>query len=100
VDLGLESRCLAYCLIGERFGEGDLYVMINAWCEPVRFRVQEGDAGDWKRLIDTSRPSPGDILEPENEEILESLDYHLAPRSIAVLVRGPTKPVAPASSPS
>ena len=90
VDFGPESRCLAYCLIGERFGEGDLYVMINAFWQPVLFRVQEGNAGDWKRFIDTSRPSPDDILEPESEEILESLNYQLAPRSIAVLVREPT----------
>src|SRR4029453_8244447 len=64
VDFGPESRCLAYCLIGERFDEGDLYVMINAFWQPVLFRVQEGNASDWKRSIDTSRPSPNDILEP------------------------------------
>jgi len=90
VDFGPESRCLAYCLIGERRGEGDLYVMINASWQPVLFRVQEGDAGGWNRFIDTSRPSPDDILEPESEENLESLNYHFAPRSIAVLVREPT----------
>ena len=81
VDFGPESRCLAYCLIGERFGEGDLYVMINAFWQPVLFRVQEGNAGDWKRFIDTSRPSPDDIVEPGSEEILDSLNYQLAPRS-------------------
>ena len=47
-------------------------------------------AGEWKRLIDTSRPSPEDIVEPGNEEVLDSLNYQLAPRSIAVLVREPT----------
>jgi glycogen operon protein len=97
VDFGPESRCLAYRLMGERFDEGDLYVMINAFWQPVLFRVQEGDVGEWKRFIDTSRPSPDDILEPESEEILESLDYQLAPRSIAVLVREPANPIAPAS---
>ena len=89
VDFGPESRCLAYCLIGERFGEGDLYVMINAFWQPVLFRVQEGNAGDWKRLVDTSRPSPDDIAEPGAEAILDTLDYQLAPRSITVLVREP-----------
>jgi glycogen operon protein len=87
VDLGWESRCLAYCLKGERFGEGDLYVMINAFWEPVLFRIQEGGPGDWKRFLDTSRSSPGDILDPGSEELLRACDYQLAPRSVAVLVR-------------
>jgi glycogen operon protein len=89
VDFGPESRCLAYCLIGERLGEGDLYVMINAFWQPVLFRVQEGDVREWRRFIDTSRPSPDDIVEPGKEELLGSLNYKLAPRSIAVLVRQP-----------
>jgi glycogen operon protein len=93
VDFGPESRCLAYCLSGERFGEGDLYVMVNASWEPVLFRVQDGAAGEWERVIDTNRPSPEDIVEPGNEELLGSLNYILAPRSIAVLVRQPAKAI-------
>jgi hypothetical protein len=70
--------------------KGDLYVMIQCILEPVLFRVQEGAAGEWKRLIDTSRPSPEDIVELGNEELLDSLNYKLAPRSIALLVRQPS----------
>ena len=87
VDFG--SRCLAYWLSGERLGESDLYVMINAFWEPVRFSIQEGNAGDWRWFIDTSRPSPADILEPGSEQLLDSLNYNLAPRSIVVLMRKP-----------
>ena len=87
VDFGPESRSLAYCLIGEHFGEGDLYVMVNAFWEPVRFHIQEGGAGDWKRLVDTSRASPEDIAEPSGGWPVESLDYEVAPRSIVVLER-------------
>ena len=39
VDLG--SHTLAYCLHGER----DLYVMINAFWEPVAFRFRKAMAG-------------------------------------------------------
>ena len=46
------------------FEEGDLYVMINAYWEPLRFHVQEGEAREWHRVVDTSRPSPEDIAEP------------------------------------
>ena len=70
VDLG--SHTLAYCLRGER----QLYVMINAFWEPVAFRIREGK--DWRRLVDTSQ---NDLV----EEPMGSLIYNLEPRSIAVL---------------
>lgn len=66
------SHTLAYCLHGER----NLYVLINAFWEPVTFRVQEGK--DWMRLVDTSRD---DLI----EEPIGSLTYKMTPRSIAVL---------------
>jgi glycogen operon protein len=56
-DLTHESRSLAYRLRGAQFDEGDLYVMINAHDQPLKFRVQEGSAKDWQRVVDTSLPS-------------------------------------------
>jgi isoamylase len=87
VDFGPASRSLAFALSGRRFGEGDLYVMINAFWEPVQFQIQEGEAGDWKRVVDTSQSSPQDIVEPGKELRVVSLDFEVAPRSIAVLER-------------
>lgn len=81
VDFAPESRSVAYRL----HGASDLYVMINAWWQPVRFHIQEGAAGEWKRVVDTSRASPDDIAEPDHERTLESLDYEVAPRSVVVL---------------
>ena len=74
VDLGQQSRTLAYCL----HGESDLYVMINAFWEPVRFHIREGK--DWKRIVDTSRQA---LL----EEPVSSGDYEVAARSVVVLER-------------
>ena len=85
VDLSQQSRSLAYCLRGARFGEGDLYVMVNAHWQPLPFRVQEGRAATWGRVIDTSLPSPADIVDPGNEVPLSSLEYEVAPRSVVVL---------------
>jgi len=90
VDFSPQSRSLAYCLIGRRFDEGDLYVMINAYWEPVRFHIQEGDTSDWRRLVDTGRPSPKDILVPGAEQPIGSLDYEVTPRSVVVLERKST----------
>ena len=74
VDLGAQSRTLAYRL----HGESDLYVMINAFWEPVRFHIQERK--DWKRIVDTSREG---LL----EEPVSSGDYEVAARSVVVLER-------------
>ena len=74
IDFGPESRSLAYCL----HGESDLYVMINAFWEPVRFHIQEGKAGNWKRVVDTSR-------QDLTEQTVRALSYQVAPRSVVVL---------------
>jgi glycogen operon protein len=72
VDLGQQSRTLAYCLHGER----DLYVMINAFWQPVVFHIQQGTP--WTRMVDTSQRG---IV----QERLTSADYEVAARSVVVL---------------
>jgi glycogen operon protein len=74
VDLGQQSRTLAYCL----HGASDLYVMINAFWETVRFHIQEGK--DWTRIVDTSHQA---LL----KEPVSSGDYEVAARSVVVLER-------------
>jgi len=85
VDLGPESRCLAYMLRGESIGDDDLYVMINAHWEDRNFVVQQGDSSGWRRVLDTARPSPEDIVEPGNEPRLKSAGYTVRARSVVVL---------------
>jgi glycogen operon protein len=85
VDASFESRSLAYALRGASVGDDDLYVMINAWWEPLDFVVQEGTATSWKRVVDTSLPSPEDIADPGHEVPVQSLIYRVGPRSIVVL---------------
>jgi glycogen operon protein len=85
VDLSWHSHSLAYCLVGERFKEGDLYVMINAYWQPVTFYIQEGRVGDWNRVIDTSLASPEDIAEEASGRLILSPTYEVQPRSIVVL---------------
>ena len=91
VDLSPESRSLAFCLHGASQVDDDIYVMINAYWEELRFRIQEGAPQDWVRIVDTDLPSPHDFSEcglPLQQSI-----YQLAPRSIVVLVRYKTKTV-------
>ena len=86
-DLTYESRSIAWRLRGGQFNEGDLYVMINAGEQPLKFHIQEGAAKDWQRVLDTRLPSPEDIGEPGKEQPIKALDYEVGPRSVVALTR-------------
>lgn len=85
VDLSHDSHSLAFCLHGAAQSDVDLYVMINAYWEPLTFTLQEGEPGDWTRVIDTGRESPDDLREPGTEVPVRSRAYVVAPRSVVVL---------------
>jgi len=85
VDLSTESRSLAFCLHGASQGDDDIYVMINAYWEELTFHIQEGMPAEWKRIVDTSWPSPDDFS--DHGVPLERASYGVAPRSIVVLLR-------------
>jgi glycogen operon protein len=87
VDWTHESRSLAYFLGGDSMGDDDLYVMINAHWEDRDFSVLEGQPHEWRRVVDTARPSPQDILEPGTEQRLDAARYPLRARSVVVLRR-------------
>jgi len=87
VDWSEESHAVAYCLHGASQADRDLYVMLNAGPEDLAFTVQEGQAMDWRRVVDTSRPSPHDFLAEDEALVLESADYVVGSRSIVILVR-------------
>ena len=87
VDLGYESRCLAYTLRGASVGDDDLHVMINGHWEDHSFTLPEGQASDWRRAVDTARLSPEDIVEPGHEPKIETSNYLVRARSVVVLRR-------------
>ena len=86
-DLSFDSHTLAFCLHGASQNDTDLYVMINAFWQELTFHVQEGQAIEWRRVVDTSLPSPSDFCEPGREQPLQSLSYKVGPRSTVVLIR-------------
>ncbi|MDH4082219.1 MAG: isoamylase [Nitrospira sp.] len=87
VDLSHDSHSLAFYLSGASQQDDDLYIMINGYWEDLSFTVQEGQASDWRRVIDTSLASPEEFCEWGQEEQLRSMIYEVRPRSIVVLVR-------------
>jgi isoamylase len=96
VDWGESSMQVAYCLHGESQADCDLYVMVNAGADDVLFTVQEGTASEWRRVVDTGRPSPDDIVGEGEAPKLESLLHGVRSRSVVVLVRdrGTASPAA------
>ena len=86
-DLGEGSRSLAYFLDGSSQNDVDLYVMINAWWDDLAFSIQERPSTAWRRVLDTSRPSPQDICEPGSELSMSSDQYLVRGRSVVVLGR-------------
>jgi glycogen operon protein len=87
IDQSPQSNSLAFHLRGESQNDTDLYVMINAATKEVRFRIQQGQAGCWKRVVDTSLPTPADIVEPGHEPRINGPDYLVQPRSVVLLMR-------------
>lgn len=86
-DVSYPSHSLAFCLHGESQQDMDLYVMINASREDLSFTVQEGESGQWRRVIDTSLDSPDDFCAPGAEVWLTSQTYVVGARSVVVLIR-------------
>ncbi|HPM83293.1 MAG TPA: isoamylase [Candidatus Anammoximicrobium sp.] len=86
-DLSWNSRSLAFCLHGAAVDDADIYVMINAYWEPLEFGIHEGLPGNWRRVVDTSLPSPEDIVPEDQAPAVRSRSYRVPGRSVAVLVR-------------
>jgi glycogen operon protein len=99
-DFGHDSRSLACTLDGRFTGrehdtdyriDNDFYIAMNAWQEPLGFRVPAAPTRrSWRRLIDTSRAAPDDfILEGEGPTIPPGEVYSLPAFSMLVLISEP-----------
>jgi glycogen operon protein len=87
VDLSYHSQTIAYYLNGKSQGDVDLYVMINAYTEPLRFTIFDGLHKPWFRVVDTSRSSPDDMRVPGDEVQIIGSTFIVQPRSVVVLMQ-------------
>jgi glycogen operon protein len=89
-DWSYHSRSLALQIHGSPparaagYDDEELYVMFNAWDQPLGFQLPEGHA--WSRLVDTALPSPRDILEEEEALPVEGDAYPVQPQSTVILI--------------
>jgi isoamylase len=90
-DFSANSHTLAYALDGGMTGrepDRDFYVALNAGREARPFRVPRAPSGKaWRRLVDTSLPSPQDVVGPDEGPLVPvgSL-YPTAAHSAVVLI--------------
>ena len=72
---------------------GDLlmHFAINAYWEALDFELPAlpeaaaADGAAWRRVIDSSRPAPDDLLMPPGGEVVSGATHRVAPRSVVVL---------------
>ena len=65
-----------------------VYLILNAYWEPLPFElpsIDDGDAGRWRRWIDTSLESPKDIVPWQEARSLSEHTYLAGGRSVVVL---------------
>ena len=92
-DFSELSHAVAFSLDGrgsDRPGvvDRDLYVAMNAWYEPLTFHIPAAPSGRrWRRAVDTSFPSPEDILECDAGPIVPiQSEYRVGSRSMVILI--------------
>ncbi|MCX5795300.1 MAG: glycogen debranching protein GlgX [Elusimicrobia bacterium] len=94
-DWGNDSHSLAASALN-REGTQVTYLIINAYWEPLGFNLPpapDGSTVAWKRLIDTSLPSPDDIQAGAEAPRIAGAEYLAQPRSV-VLLGGEVRPVS------
>ena len=79
------ARVLAFTLGGFN-GAPDLHVMLNMHWEALDFEVPAIVGRQWFTAVDTSKPSPEDILDPGLEPRFSGLTCRVEGRSVAVLL--------------
>jgi isoamylase len=82
-----QSRTLAFHLRGEQ-DHPDFHVLFNAHSESQRFSLPGLNGGrTWKRLVDTTLPTPEDIVEEQSAVSLWPADHYImSPRSAVILL--------------
>lgn len=90
-DFSPGGQTLAYCLRGGSLNDDDIYVMINASANDVRFEIQEGSPSEWSLVADTNLPAPHDYVNPTSRRKLKSRIYSTGARSVVVLCRSRRK---------
>jgi glycogen operon protein len=86
-----ESRVLAYTLGALGNAEEDIHVVLNMSEESVQMALPALRDCVWHRAIDTSRPSPENVLEPSDQRPVTGNAFWCPPRSVLVFESRPRR---------
>ena len=64
----------------------NIHCMFNMHWDAVSFQIPQIEGLKWMRSIDTSLPSPEDIVDPDKYVEITNTNYLLTGRSVVVLV--------------
>ena len=97
-DLSAQSHSLAITATSIR-GDLLMHFALNAYWEALAFELPplpDWASSGWRRVIDTSLPSPGDLMEFAEAEPVIGSSHRVQPRSVVALFAGqlPTRPPA------
>ena len=84
-DWGEASHCIAF---GGELKKENLrfHLILNGYWEPLDFELPLMSEGKpWRRWIDTSLPSPKDIVEWQASPAVSGSVYHASPQSVVML---------------
>ncbi|MGB7567972.1 MAG: glycogen debranching protein GlgX [Chitinivibrionales bacterium] len=82
-----DSHSIAFSLCSPE-EDKRFFVALNAYREPLSFELPRPASGGklWRRIVDTSLPSPDDFLDIQSATAIEDPNYHLESRSAALLL--------------
>ncbi|MGF6479606.1 isoamylase [Paraburkholderia sp. JPY419] len=79
------ARLLAVTLGGEKPGEPALHMVFNMSDCARTVELPAPDAPHWRRIVDTARDSPHDIVQVAQQGVIESEQCRVEARSVVVL---------------
>jgi glycogen operon protein len=82
-DWGESSRTIAFSAELKKEGIA-FYLAMNAYWESLEFELPPNAGGPWRRWIDTSLPSPQDIVEWQTAPPVTAHTYSVGPRSVVM----------------
>ena len=83
-DWGDDSHSIAFTVVMEKEAM-TVHFILNAYWEALDFELPATGGPPWRRWIDTSRPSPEDIVDWQTAKSIPGTSYRAGPRSVVVL---------------
>jgi isoamylase len=86
-----EARVLAFTLAAATEGGAHLHVMLNMSDSQVEMELPPLKNLSWYMAVDTSKPSPGDAVTPEDQTLHKRKFYLVEPKSVVVMESSESK---------